>query len=65
MKLDPTTHKPITPGRSVYLSNAQWEAMNEFLEMETLWNDFEQSGSPEQLKSAFEKLLKVSREVCG
>lgn len=59
MKLDPTTHKPITPGRSVYLSNAQWEALNQYLDrQEPDLFDQEESG-------ALAKLFKVSKEVCG
>lgn len=55
--------KDVSPGRSVYLSNKQWGALNEYLAMEQLWTDFEVSGGSEDLTSALRKLLKISEEV--
>lgn len=65
MQYDPETKqvKDVSPGRSVYLSNKQWAALNEYLEMEQLWTDLEVSGGSEDLTSALRKLLKISEEV--
>lgn len=57
MKIDPNTHKPILPGKSVYLSNTQWSALNNFLErLEPDWFEQDESG-------ALAKLFKVSKEA--
>ena len=55
--------RDVSPGRSIYLSNSQWAALNECLGNEVIWNDMDQAGAPESLRSALSKLLKVANEV--
>lgn len=67
LQYNPETHKveDKSPGRSIYLSNAQWAALNEYLSNEVIWNDMDQAGAPESLRSALSKLLKISEGVCN
>lgn len=53
------TSAGVQAGRSIYLSNSQWAALNECLGND----DMDQAGTPESLRSALSKLLKVANEV--
>ena len=61
LQYDPITKttKDISPGRSVYLSNAQWTALNEYL------RDLDDETDDEILYGALMKLYKISEEVCN
>ena len=63
LQYNPETHKveDKSPGRSIYLSNAQWAALNEYLKDKT--ND--EVGTDEILYGALNKLYKISKEVCN
>ena len=58
-----STSAGVQAGRSIYLSNSQWAALNECLGNEVIWNDMDQAGAPESLRSALSKLLRVANEV--
>ena len=45
-----------SPGRSIYLSNKQWQAVKEVLESTNLTDDD---------TGAFTKLYRISEEVCN
>ena len=61
LQYNPETHKveDKSPGRSIYLSNAQWAALNEYLK--DLCDDIDD----EFLYRALNKLYKISEEVCN
>lgn len=71
LQYDPVTKttKDISPGRSIYLSNAQWAALNEYLEIITNQGmnleGLPEVKDPESLCATLEKLYKISEEVCN
>ena len=61
LQYNPETHKveDKSPGRSIYLSNAQWAALNKYLK------DLDDETDDEILYGALNKLYKISEEVCN
>ena len=63
LQYNPETHKveDKSPGRSIYLSNAQWAALNKYLKDKT----YDEVETDEILSGALNKLYKISEEVCN
>ena len=71
MQYNPETHKveDKSPGRSIYLSNLQWAALNEYLEIITnqgvSMEAIPEVADAESLCATLMKLYKISEEVCN